>query len=112
MQIQLSKNTITITDTLKRKAMRLYSEAIYKGISFTNKGGDMIADTVDPTAFDTANEVLICACITHVNGKEMQVTQEWLDELDNDEYKLIQEAVEKLKNDHAQELEEGKKNNS
>lgn len=112
MQLQTTDYKITLTDKLKRKAIRKYTEAIYDGVKFEQNGEAFQANEINPSAFDKAKEILICECITHVDGKEFTATSDWLDHLNNIDYIKLSDAVEKIKQDHENELAEGKKNSS
>lgn len=112
MQLQTTDYKITLTDKLKRKAIRKYTEAIYEGVKLEQNGDAFQAKEINPSAFDKAKEILICECISHVNGEEFIATSSWLDQLNNIDYIKLSDAVDKIKQEHEEELAEGKKNSS
>lgn len=101
MKIEITNGYVEMSDFLTRKADRIYSEVLFENAEM-DEAGKLKAS---PKQIDIASQALTLSLIKKIvikdgdNEKEVEATSEWLDDLNNIDYKKIDRAAFKIKSD-------------
>lgn len=106
MKIQIKNGYVEMSDVLTRKADRVYNEVLFENAQMDEKGGIK----ANPQQVDKASEALALALIKKVavidgeDEKIVEANQEWLDGLDNVDFKKIDRAAFKIKRESDEQV--------
>lgn len=99
MKIEITNGYVEMSERLDRKTYRNYNNILFDNASM-NTDGDL---TANPQQVDIAVEALVLGLtkrvvvIENAQEKDIAANQEWIDNLDNNDFKKLEEYAYKVK---------------
>lgn len=104
MKIEIKNGYVEMKEVLDRKTYRNYNNTLFSNASM-NAEGDL---TANPQQVDIAIECLVLGLIKKVvvvkdeQEEEISATQEWIDNLDNHDFKKLEEVAYSIKKSNSE----------
>ncbi len=112
MQIKISNATVEIRDRISHKAHKAYNSTLLRDVEFDEEGNPInVGAKGSLDAVSAAAEAFALAMISNIipdDGSEPHAASaEWLDSIDEDDFKKIDEALRQIKLQKEKEVKNG-----